>query len=89
MHHIFNILALVVEAYVVVLIARAILSWVPVQPGTTLASVNSVLAAITEPVIRPVRRAIPPLRLGGAGIDIAFIVVFFGLEIVVYILHRI
>ena len=30
----------------------------------------------TEPVIAPVRRALPPLRAGGIGIDLAFTVVF-------------
>ena len=33
--------------------------------------------AWTEPVIAPVRRVLPPLRLGGAGsLDLAFTVVF-------------
>ena len=86
---VFDALALVVEAYVVVLIVRAIFSWIPVQSGTALASFVRLLSVVTEPVLRPVRRVIPPLRAGGMGIDVSFLVVLIGLEILVYILHRI
>ena len=31
---------------------------------------------VTEPVIGPVRRVLPPVRLGGVQLDLAFTVVF-------------
>jgi YggT family protein len=65
----------------IVLIARIALSWVPVTPGTFLAQVNSTLYAITEPVLGPLRRAIPPVRLGAAALDLSPIVVFLGLQV--------
>jgi YggT family protein len=61
----------------VVMAARAIFSWFPVRPGTALASLNGVLYELTEPVLRPVRRIIPPAGM----FDLSFIVVFFVLVI--------
>jgi YggT family protein len=61
----------------VVMAARAVFSWFPVRPGTALASLNGVLYELTEPVLRPVRRIIPPAGM----FDLSFIVVFFVLVI--------
>ena len=57
----------------VVLALRAILSWFPVRQGTFLAQLNSFLFDLTEPVLRPVRRIVPPM----GGFDLSFMVVFF------------
>jgi YggT family protein len=35
-----------------------------------------VLSAICEPVLRPVRRIIPPVRFGGVGLDLSVLIVF-------------
>jgi YggT family protein len=56
----------------VVLAARAVLSWFPVRPGSALASINSILHDITEPVLAPFRRIIPPAGM----LDLSFFVVF-------------
>ena len=55
-----SILANIVTIYLVILAGRAVLSWFPVRGGTFLASVNTLLFELTEPVLRPVRRVIPP-----------------------------
>ncbi|MEW5900391.1 MAG: YggT family protein [Acidobacteriota bacterium] len=62
--------------YLWVIIFRAVLSWVRV-PSLYPAAV--VLYRLTEPVLRPVRRLLPPERLGG--LDLSPVVV--GLIIVV------
>jgi YggT family protein len=66
-----------ISVYYVVLFGRIILSWFPLQPGTALASIASILYQLTEPVLGPVRRLIPSIGM----IDISPIVVFFGLQI--------
>ena len=65
------------QVYFIVLVARIILSWFPVTPGTPLASIVSILYDLTEPVLGPMRRIIPPVGM----IDISPIVVFFALGI--------
>ena len=68
--------------YMIVMGARAVLSWFPVRPGTAMASVNAILRDVTEPVLAPVRRVIPPIGM----IDISFMVVFFVLYLLLQIL---
>jgi YggT family protein len=63
------------------LLARAALDWSAVLAGTPIrATVRQRLStgvrALTEPVLGPVRRILPPLRLGPVALDTAFIAVF-------------
>ena len=64
--------------YYIVLFGRVILSWFPLQPGTAMASIASIVYQLTEPVMGPVRRVIPTVGM----IDISPIVVFFGIQII-------
>ena len=82
------ILAYIVEAYVVILIARALLSWLPARPGTFFYRVVRVLDAVTEPVLRPIRRILPPVRAGGMAIDLSIIIVVVVAELIVIPLLR-
>jgi YggT family protein len=59
--------------YLIVLVLRAVLSWFPARPGTALASINSVLFQLTDPLLAPLRRVIPPAGM----IDLSFMVLFF------------
>jgi YggT family protein len=72
-----NILANVITIYLVILAGRAVLSWFPVRGGTFLASLNTLLFELTEPVLRPIRKVIPPMGM----FDMSFLVVFVGLLI--------
>lgn len=74
-------LCLLLQLYLYVLFARIILSWFPVTPGGGLAAVVSVLYNLTEPVLGPLRRALPPVRLGAAAIDLSPLIVLIGLQL--------
>ena len=76
-------LRVVVWLLILALFARALLSWFPSQPGTTLYSVVRALDRVTEPVLKPIRRVLPPVRAGGMAIDLSIIVALLVLEIVV------
>ncbi len=78
-----EILVFLVEAYIVALVLRAVLSWFPQSPGSSVGSISRVLESITEPVLAPVRKAIPPLSAGGMGIDLSFIIVLLALQMVI------
>ncbi len=64
--------------YMVVLAARAVISWFPMNPGSALAPIARILVDITEPVLAPLRRLIPQAGV----IDLSFLVAFFGLSII-------
>ena len=79
-----NVVVFALEVYLWgVLFPRAILSWFPAAPGSTLASINSVLYRLTEPVLAPVRRLLPPMRAGAMAIDLSFIIVFLGIQVLI------
>lgn len=61
--------------YSLVLLARIILTWFPNVDRSN--QIVNFLYQITEPVLEPVRRTIPPL----GNMDISPIVVFFGIRI--------
>lgn len=81
-------LAYIVEAYVIVLIGRALLSWFPAHPGTPVFRVMRALDVVTEPVLRPIRRVLPPVRAGGMGIDLSIIIVVVVAQLIVVPLLR-
>ena len=79
-----GILSLALLIVQFLLIARAVLDWSvvlagPAMPGSFRSRVSGGVFAVTEPILAPVRRIIPPLRVGGASFDLAFIVVFFAI----------
>ena len=80
------ILCLLINVYLIALFARIILSWFPIAPGGALAQVFSVLYTVTEPVLGPIRRAIPPVGMGGMGLDLSPIIVIIGTRILAGIL---
>lgn len=57
-------IGLITQALTLAIFARAILSWFPVSPGGALITI---LYQLTEPILAPLRRLIPPL---GGTIDI-------------------
>jgi YggT family protein len=85
---ILGVIAYLIEAYVIVLVVRAVLSWFPARPGTTLFRVVQLLDAITEPVLRPIRRVLPPVGVGGMAIDLSILIVIVVAQVIVVPLLR-
>ena len=69
------------QVYSLVIIARILLEWVQVTFDHPVARVRRVLRAVTDPLLMPVRKLIPPLRAGGIGIDLSPLVVLVGLSV--------
>ncbi|MEN3315304.1 MAG: YggT family protein [Acidimicrobiaceae bacterium] len=63
------------DAYLILLFGRIILSWFPIESGSVMASVFGFLYAVTEPVLGPIRRVIPPMGMGGMGFDFSPLIV--------------
>jgi YggT family protein len=84
MNAIVDILLMVLQIYSYVLLARALMSWIPnLDPYNPIVQF---LLQITEPVLDPIRKLIPPL---GGVMDISIIVAFFGIMILQYVLMSI
>lgn len=81
-------LVLVLEVYWFVLLLHVIFSWVPRPPEPLVPFVLGV-RRLVEPVVAPVRKILPPLRLGGIALDLSIIVVFIGVRILINIIRGI
>jgi YggT family protein len=80
------LLGLVLWLFWLILIARIILDWSVVLAGPPAwggfrQKAIGIVTRITEPVLAPVRRIVPPLRVGGFSIDLAFLIVFIAVGI--------
>jgi YggT family protein len=84
-----DIIGLVLGVFIVLLFVRLIVDWIQffarswIPRGPVLLILEGVYS-ITDPPVKALRRIIPPLRLGGAAIDLSFVV----LLIICYILQR-
>lgn len=73
-----ELLCQLVGLYQIAIVLRIVMSWFPTSRGI-MATAQYWLARITEPVLGPVRRALPPL----GGLDLSPLVVLLFLSIVV------
>jgi YggT family protein len=74
----------VIAVLQLVLLARVVSSWVVVLAGPGgrhpgLQRIDAALARVSDPVLAPVRRVLPPLRLGSVALDLAVPVVLVAL----------
>jgi YggT family protein len=89
--HIFRDVAFyVLSVYLVLLIARMILSWIQVysrewRPSGILLVVAEGVYSATDPPLRFLRRYIPTVRLGTVALDLSFMLLF----LVVYVLWQV
>ena len=67
-----NVLADLIDVYVVILVADALLSWFPGQ-SPQLRQAKRIARTLTDPVLAPVRRVVPP----AGGLDFSVMIVVF------------
>ncbi|MCK4930909.1 MAG: YggT family protein [Candidatus Aminicenantes bacterium] len=66
-----TILHVVLRIYMFIILFRVILSWIRIP---SLYQVTVILYHLTEPVLKPIRKYVPPYKMGG--IDISPMIVF-------------
>ncbi|MBL1076588.1 YggT family protein [Nocardia sp. 2] len=74
-----TLLGWVVSVFILFMLARLVVDWIAAlsrDPAPWVGKVREVTYKVTEPVIAPVRRILPPVNFGSVGIDLAFTVVF-------------
>lgn len=85
-----EVIDLILLLALVVLLGRLVLDWIQVfardwRPKGPVLVVAEGVYTVTDPPIKAIRRVIPPLRIGGMSIDLAFMV----LLVAIYILRAI
>lgn len=89
-----SVIAFVLQLFIISLFARVILDYIRIfspswRPRGVILAIAEAVYAITDPIMRFVRRFIPPLRIGPVAIDISFLLIFFVTEILISFAHRI
>ena len=75
------VVCVVLTVYTFILFVRVLVSWAflfgfrPPYSGP-LRTALDLLDNVTEPVLRPLRALIPPIRAGGVGLDLSIIIAF-------------
>jgi YggT family protein len=82
-----GIVSLVLLLMQLLLVARAVLDWSvalagPSASGSIRSRLSTGVRAVTEPILAPVRRLLPPVRFGTISIDLAFVVVFVAIMVI-------
>ena len=82
-----HVLYLALTVYAWLIIARALLSWLHLRPGSAVHAIYTVLVDLTEPYLGLFRRVIPVARIGRAGVDlspaVALLVLFVVMQVLV------
>jgi YggT family protein len=81
-------LAAVLSLYLMIMLARLVFdyvfifarSWTPRGP---LLLLGEAVFSLTDPPLKFLRRFIPPLRLGTVSLDLSFLVLLFGIQILI------
>ena len=70
------------QLYMLAVFVRILLDWIRVPSDHVVGRVRSALALIVDPALRPLRRALPPVRFGGTALDLSPLVLLVGLSII-------
>ena len=61
-----RILNFVVSAYTIIIVFRVILSWIQIP---SLYPVAVIVYKLTEPLLKPIRKYVPPQKMGGLDVS--------------------
>jgi YggT family protein len=79
-----GVLCALLNFYIICIVLRMILSWIPFDRSRgMMSSVSQFLFTITEPLLGPLRRLMPMMRVGGMGLDLSPTIAIIVLELVV------
>ncbi len=74
------VLVRLLDFYLIVLLVYVVFSWVPRLPEP-LVPLQLGVRRLVDPLLAPLRRVIPPLRIGGVALDLSILVLFFGIRL--------
>lgn len=85
-----QVIELVLWLFIALLLVRFVVDWIQFfarswTPRGPILVLLEVVYSITDPPIKALRRVLPPLRLGGAMIDLSFIAVWLVCYLLLYV----
>ncbi len=88
-----SLLSTIIWLFLLLLIARMVIGLIMVfardfRPSGGLVVIFEFVMSVTDPPLKAIRRVIPPLRIGQVSLDLAFLVLFIGLQLLLNVLAR-
>ena len=77
-----DIIRAVLIVYELILVVRVFSTWFRVPHSGPLRVILNVVYDVTEPILRPLRRMLPPVRMGMVALDLSPIIVFIVISVV-------
>lgn len=83
-------LSLVLWLFFLALVARLVADWVMLfarswEPRGPVLVVLETVFTVTDPPLKAIRRVVPPLRIGGFALDLAFIILIIAVQLAITI----
>jgi len=83
----------ILQIYVIILIARIVIDYVFIfarewRPKGVVLVIVEAIFTVTDPPLKALRRVIPPLRIGGISLDLAFLVLFILVQVLIQVAYR-
>ena len=80
-----GLICIALQLFMILIFARVILSWFP-PTGGVVDQIQNLVFTATEWIMGPLRRVIPPVRLGAAALDLSPLIVLVGITVLQRIL---
>ena len=75
-----GLICIALQLFMILIFARVILSWFP-PTGGVVDQIQNLVFTATEWIMGPLRRVIPPVRLGAAALDLSPLIVLLGITV--------
>ena len=81
-----TVLGALLYLYFIILLARLVFDWIQVfarqwRPSGVILVVAETVYTLTDPPLKALRKVFKPLRLGGVAIDVAFLILFIAVSV--------
>lgn len=83
-----NIIASLLSIYLIILIGRLVFDFVQIfardwRPSGLVLVIVEGIYTVTEPPLKVIRRVVPPVRLGQVSLDLGFLILLIGIQILI------
>lgn len=80
--YIFNIIDIIFRLLYILILVRVVLSFLPIPVNKITRPILNFIYDITEPMLKLVRNILPPIMIGGIGLDLSPIIAIILLNII-------
>jgi uncharacterized protein YggT (Ycf19 family) len=78
-----RLVCILLLVFQLVFLLRMVMSFFPISSGSTASRIRDLTVVLTDPVVLPLRRTLPPLPGAMAGFGLAEILILIGIRILV------